>query len=198
MNGLNLPTLLLNKSWNPVHVETVKDSFVKVFAGTAELIQYPTFQGFDFEQWAELPVGDDDDYVRTTGGNILAPKIVRLIKYDRIPIFDIKLTRKNLLVRDGHRCCYTNEPLTYRNATIDHIMPQSRGGRHRWDNVVISSSRANRKKGARTPDEAGMPLLRKPYKPRWNPLYTSCVPRPPSEWNHLMKPYAKTIAATAG
>jgi len=72
------------------------------------------------------------------------------------------LSRRNVLRRDGFRCqyCQGRDRLT-----VDHVLPKSRGGRHVWTNLVAACNQCNNKKGNRIPEEAGMPLRRKPFRP---------------------------------
>ena len=49
--------------------------------------------------------------------------------------------------------------------TRDHVQPKSRGGRDCYENLVIACKACNNRKGDRTPEEAGMPLLAVPFKP---------------------------------
>jgi 5-methylcytosine-specific restriction endonuclease McrA len=82
------------------------------------------------------------------------------VKYHKL---DVILTRRNILVRDNHQCQYCDSrkgPLT-----MDHVMPKNRGGEETWENLVVACQKCNRKKGSRTPDEAKMPLNKKPLKP---------------------------------
>ena len=53
---------------------------------------------------------------------------------------------------------------------LDHIVPRAHGGRTSWENVVCSCLPCNLSKGARTPEQAGMKLLRRPTRPRWTPF----------------------------
>tara|TARA_Y100000310_G_C20677963_1_gene814188 strand:- start:1306 stop:1917 length:612 start_codon:yes stop_codon:yes gene_type:complete len=184
---LNRPSLRLNKNWTPVDIDTVKKSLIKVFCGQALIIDTDDYQTYDFEGWAELPLKDGDDFIQTTSSRVRVPEVILLTQYGKIPFFDVKLTRKNLLIRDGHRCAYTNKPLTPRTATIDHIRPKSRGGRNDWNNVVIASLEANSRKGNRTPSQAGMKLLRTPHAPTWSPLFTSCLSSIPESWKQFIK-----------
>jgi 5-methylcytosine-specific restriction endonuclease McrA len=72
------------------------------------------------------------------------------------------LNRQNIFKRDGQRCqyCGTSEDLT-----LDHVIPKSRGGQSKWDNLTTACKRCNSRKGDFTPEEANMPLQQKPYKP---------------------------------
>jgi 5-methylcytosine-specific restriction endonuclease McrA len=55
---------------------------------------------------------------------------------------------------------------------MDHVHPKSKGGLTEWENIVVSCTDCNSYKANRTPEEAGMTLLRKPVKPRMNIFQT--------------------------
>lgn len=77
------------------------------------------------------------------------------------------LTNSALFARDRNLCLYCGEVFSRGHLTRDHVIPQSRGGRDRWENVVSACLACNVRKGARTPAEAAMPLLAVPYRPSW-------------------------------
>jgi len=77
----------------------------------------------------------------------------------------ISLTNRYLFRRDNHTCLYCGARFPVVQLTRDHIIPRSRGGKDTWTNVATACSRCNHAKGARTPEEAGMPLLAVPFKP---------------------------------
>lgn len=85
-----------------------------------------------------------------------------------------------------HNCQYTGQRLTSRNATMDHIVPRSRGGKTEWSNVVICSFEANIKKGNKTLAEAGLKLLKKPTAPKWHPLYSYVIQNRPACWDKFI------------
>ena len=95
-------------------------------------------------------------------GKYELPIIIRLVKYVPLPYKEAILSRKNIYLRDNHTCQYCGKS---GNLTIDHVMPRSRGGEDRWENVVASCVRCNNKKSDRTPEEAGMKLKGVPFKP---------------------------------
>lgn len=81
-----------------------------------------------------------------------------------------RLTNKRLFARDGYRCMYCGHVYSERNLSADHILPTSRGGEDRWENVVTACSgpktnQCNSRKDNRTPEEANMPLLALPFAP---------------------------------
>lgn len=77
----------------------------------------------------------------------------------------IALNNRFLFRRDNFICLYCGEQFPATLLTRDHILPRSRGGKDSWTNVATACTRCNRVKGARTPEEAGMPLLAVPFRP---------------------------------
>jgi 5-methylcytosine-specific restriction endonuclease McrA len=65
-------------------------------------------------------------------------------------------------MRDRYTCQYCQQVLNTGDLTLDHVIPRSRGGETTWENLVACCNLCNNKKGNRTPDEAGMKLLRPP------------------------------------
>ncbi len=111
------------------------------------------------------------------------PSIVKLSMYVKVPYKRIILSRKNILRRDGHRCQFCGRSdLTL---TIDHVMPISRGGEDSWENLVCACVKCNNRKGDRTPDEAAMPLIRRPMRPNHVSFISHFVARMDERW----KPY---------
>ena len=122
----------------------------------------------DFGQWRKLPVRELDDGLPIIGGELRVPRVLHLQRYDRAPRVAVRLTRRNLMLRDQHQCQYCSRRPSLRDLNVDHVIPRSRGGSDSWENLVVSCRSCNLKKGRRTPDEAGMSLLRTPQKPRWS------------------------------
>ena len=81
-----------------------------------------------------------------------------------------KFSSRSLWERDGGRCQYTGRRLERDEGNIDHVIPRSRGGDTSWDNCVIADKRVNTRKADKTPDEAGLQLLRQPATPREVPV----------------------------
>ena len=100
--------------------------------------------------------------IKTGSGIFKLPLHLALKKYVYIPFRDLSPSRKNIFKRDDYICQYCFCKLEYTNATVDHVIPRSKGGRHEWQNVVTSCLKCNRKKGDRTPKEANMPLSKNP------------------------------------
>ena len=75
----------------------------------------------------------------------------------------VPYSRSGLFIRDRDTCAYCLGP----GDTMDHIMPKSRGGAAEWTNAVVACRACNGRKADRTPEEAGMPLLRVPFAPTY-------------------------------
>lgn len=147
-------TLLLNSSFEPLKVVSWKKAVVMVLLGKVEVIE---------------------EYNRRIRGirfSLPLPAVIRLNRYikKRTPI--IKFSRVNLYIRDAGRCQYCGIPFSQKELTYDHVIPRSKGGETEWTNVVTCCVPCNLKKGGRTPEEAGMSLIRKPKAPIWIPLLT--------------------------
>jgi 5-methylcytosine-specific restriction endonuclease McrA len=164
---LTLPVLLLNRHYAPVSVTTARRAIVLLYGGAALALDQRG-ETHDFRTWLGLPVRDEDDRLTTVGGALRVPRVLHLLRYDRAPRFTVRLTRKNLMLRDGQQCQYCGKRPSLRELNVDHVLPRSRGGGDCWENLVVSCRACNLKKGRRTPEEAGMRLLRLPQKPRWS------------------------------
>lgn len=125
-----------------------------------------------FAEKAEKPFNHTDHYkIKTTSGYFELPSVIILREYVRVPYFRSKSpSKRNVYRRDGHKCQYCGCHLNSKNASIDHVMPRSRGGGHSWDNIVSACKPCNRKKSNRTPEEARMPLHNTPSAPTRNAI----------------------------
>jgi len=77
------------------------------------------------------------------------------------------LTNVSLFARDQYLCMYCGNDCNRQHLTRDHVKPVSQGGRDIWENVVSACFHCNSRKGGRTPQQAGMPLLAVPFRPSW-------------------------------
>jgi 5-methylcytosine-specific restriction endonuclease McrA len=105
---------------------------------------------------------DEFAEIRTGTGIFKLPLHLALKKYVNIPFKELSPCRKNIFRRDDYNCQYCDVKLNSENATIDHVLPRCRGGKHEWNNVVTCCLKCNRKKGDKTPQEANMPLAKLP------------------------------------
>lgn len=138
--------LVLNQNYEPIGVITARKAIVLLWLHKAELLE--TYDG---------------KHIRAVSTSMPFPSVLRLGSYIRIPYKNIILSRKNILRRDGHRCQFCGRGDL--SLTVDHVMPASRGGEDTWENLVCACVKCNNKKGDRTPEEAAMPLRRRPMRP---------------------------------
>ena len=108
--------------------------------------------------------------IRTPTRAIRIPRVIQLVHYDRLPRREVRFTRRNIFFRDRNRCQYCGKVFPQRRLNLDHVVPLSRGGASSWTNVVCACIECNSRKGSRTPDEAGMHLVRAPRKPAGHPV----------------------------
>ena len=168
---LNSKVLVLNRSYLPVHVTSVKRAFALLYQGVARAVdeQYRTF---DFDSWRDLACEVHHERVGVIGGAVRVPRVLLLIAYERVPKRHVRFSRFNIYARDGNTCQYCGRRLPRTELNLDHVKPRSRGGLSTWENVVCSCHICNRRKGGRTPEEAGMLLIRRPQRPQWTPFST--------------------------
>ena len=146
-------TLVLNSGFEPVKVVEWQRAIVMLLNEKAVLVA--VYQG----------------RIKAVSRSFARPKVIRLKRYVNVLKGmgqSVPYSRINVFRRDDFICQYCEKQLNSSTATIDHILPQSRGGLNSWTNTVCACECCNRRKGNRTPEEAGMTLIRAPKKP--NPL----------------------------
>ena len=162
MNG---HVLLLNQDYSALTICSVQRAVVLILLRKAELVE-----------------AQPDRFVRSPSTRVPWPSIVRLKAFVSVPYKKVMLSRKNILRRDRHECQYCGST---RRLTVDHVMPKSRGGRDTWENLVAACTSCNNRKGDHTPEEARMPLRRKPFRPSYVMFIRDYVGRVDDCW----KPY---------
>ena len=169
---LDRATLVLNRSWRPVHVTTVRRALVMVFREAARIVCPESLSTFTFEEWICQPVVNETNAIRSPSVRIQAPEVVLLSRYDRVPCHEAPFTRRNLFLRDDFTCQYCGRRCANDHLSVDHVLPRSRGGTTSWENCVLACVGCNARKADRTLKEAGLRLLRAPVRPRWTPYLT--------------------------
>lgn len=188
VESLDLPVLLVNRLFQPVQITTARRGFLLLYGGSALAID-EAGDLHDFQSWKRLPVRDADDGLPIVGGALRVPRVLHLRRYDRARRPTVRLTRRNLMLRDGHQCQYCLRRPSLRDLNIDHVVPRSRGGEDTWENLVTACRACNLRKGRRTPEEAAMRLVRPPSKPRWSTSAQLLLgsPHPFKEWDPFLK-----------
>jgi len=176
---MSADVLLLNSTFEPLGVVRLERAVRLLFQRKAEVIH------------------DDGRLVRSESLSFPLPLVVRLLYYVTHRRKKVALTKKNVLLRDDYRCAYCS----IRGAgemTVDHVIPRSRGGRSTWENLVASCSTCNGRKRDRTPDEARMPLTKRPREPRFIPWIVVKRNTVPGEWAKYLTLYSVGIEERVG
>jgi len=168
---LNSSVLVLNRLFLPIHVTSVRRAFSLLYRETASAVN-ENYETFDFGSWSERggSLNGSGDYIRTLSGPIPVPRVIVLRHFDRVPSRHVRFSRANVFSRDTLTCQYCLSMPPRSQLNLDHVIPRSQGGRTTWENVVCCCVSCNRRKGGRTPVQAGFRLPRKPVRPRWTPL----------------------------
>lgn len=163
--------LVLNASYEPLNVCSVRRAHVLVWKGKAEVVE---------------ATGKP---LRSAAEKYVWPHVIRLLNYVRVPkSVQRKISRRALFARDGWRCQYCGTETG--KLTLDHIVPRSRGGDSIWENVVTSCAPCNLRKGNRTLDEVGMRLSTQPRPPAPALFVTLSAPRIPDGWQPYLSAFA--------
>ena len=167
---MNEWTLLLNSSFEPLKVVSWKKAVIMVLLEKVEVVE------------------EYDHVVRGVRLSLTLPAVIRLNRFVKKRTTIFNFSRKNLYVRDGGRCQYCGTAFDPKELTYDHVFPRSRGGQTEWTNVATCCTTCNLKKGGRTPEEAGMSLIRKPKAPIWIPLLTVSLglKETPDPWKNYL------------
>lgn len=166
---LNSSVLVLNRSYLPIHVTSVRRAFSLLYQGIARAVD-AQYQTFDFDEWRQLAVARDAEAIGTAAGRIRVPRVIVLVVFDRLPKRHVRFSRINLMARDNFQCQYCGVKPSRGELNLDHVVPRALGGRSTWENVVTSCVDCNRRKGGSTPRQARMKLRSRPERPRWTPL----------------------------
>jgi 5-methylcytosine-specific restriction endonuclease McrA len=168
--------LVLNASYEPLNVTTVRRAHVLVFKGKAEVLEK-----------LERPL-----HSATT--SFPWPHVIRLVRYVRVPrAVQRKISRRALFARDGWRCVYCGTAAS--RLTLDHVVPRSRGGDSVWENVVTACAPCNHRKGDRTLEEAMMELRFPPRAPAPVLFIQLAAPKIPDGWQPYLSAYGAATAA---
>ncbi len=161
--------LVLNRHWLAVDAVTPAEAFSHLSAGSARALEIgrgESIRPLGWEEWRDLPATGGALSIGTPRGRVRIPAVILLTCFGRVPLHIPRFGLRGVWLRDGGRCQYTGRELRPGEGDIDHVVPRSRGGPTSWENCVLADRRVNRRKGAKTPDEAGLRLLRRPVAPR--------------------------------
>ena len=204
MTIMDKPIVLkLNRSWQPVGFATVGKSVTDLCADTACFaldIDYTIVDGqpdfdkpaslipVDWDRWITLPIRSWDLVIHTPNIEVRVPTVLIARNYDRMPLrqFRGNPSLEQIWERDNGVDQYTGKVLDFSEASVDHVLPVSKGGGHSWNNKVLTHKQINYKKGNKLNEEAGLKLLRTPTIPKAVPMMS--VIRTPKhvDWKHFL------------
>jgi 5-methylcytosine-specific restriction endonuclease McrA len=170
---LERQTLVLNKNWEPIQLTSVKEAISLVAKGSARILDREGM-AHDLKSWNDLSklraeLGENA-VIRSCHLSLVQPKVILLTTYEKLGERSVVLSRKNIFKRDRYTCMYCGKQPGPEELTIDHVQPKSRGGMMSWLNCTLACVECNKRKANRTPEEAGMKLRKKPFKPTWKAL----------------------------
>jgi 5-methylcytosine-specific restriction endonuclease McrA len=159
--------LVLNATFEPINVCTVRRAVVLLLKSKAEVIE------------------QSDRELHSERMTMSRPAVIRLVQYVNVPrdVHRRKITRRAVFARDGWACQYCGSRSTL---TVDHVVPRSKGGSSTWDNIVASCAPCNRRKGDQLPRQVGMHPVRKPRIPGPQVFIHVASPTIPENWKQYL------------
>jgi 5-methylcytosine-specific restriction endonuclease McrA len=159
--------LVLNATYEPINVCTVRRAVVLLLKEKAEVIEH--------SQWE----------LHSATRTLARPVVIRLVSYVRIPrdTHRRKITRRAVFARDNWTCQYCGSRTSL---TVDHVVPRSKGGGSSWENIVASCAPCNRRKGNALPRQAGMRLRKQPRTPSPHVFIHVATSTIPSAWQQYL------------
>ena len=207
MNVINQPVLSLNASWQAIGTKTVKDALIAMLGGDEG--NNPPAVAIDMEfvvdgdgnvdwdspvntnpvgwdVWKNLPVRDYDLAVHTSNMVIRAPRVIIQPNYAKMPMVKPRPTKEAIRKRDAGIDQYTGKILSWKDGNIDHVIPRAQGGKNTFENMVWCHKDINSKKADKTPEQAGLKLIRKPYAPKSMPISATINVAHHPSWIHFL------------
>ena len=191
ISHLHQQVLVLNRLWQAVNICSVRRAITLLFQGHAQVVQNSadgSFRTFDFCEWHDFSIQEPHpESIHTISFKLRVPRVIMLLMFDRLPKKEVKFTRLNIFERDKNTCQYCGKVFDRRDLNLDHVIPRDRGGPTNWENIVCSCIPCNTRKANRSPQEAGLHLVRKPKRPKWRPFVQVNIGFPYHEsWKHFL------------
>jgi 5-methylcytosine-specific restriction endonuclease McrA len=192
--------LVLNRSWQAIGVKPLHKAIKGLAAGTHKAVdmEFPIVDGqpdyseyikcdaIDWADWVHLPIQSYDSWITTPKVQIRFPTVVITKNYDKMPMIRPRLTKRAIWIRDNGICQVSGKALSYKNGSVDHIIPKHRGGKDTWENLALMDLKLNNLKGNKTIEEMGWKLLKKPNKVNAVPALVSIKKTHPS-WTPFLR-----------
>jgi 5-methylcytosine-specific restriction endonuclease McrA len=159
--------LVLNATYEPINVCSVRRAVVLLLKEKAELLERATWE------------------LHAESTTVPRPVVIRLVSYVRVPrdTHKRKITRRAVFARDSWTCQYCG---SRSNLTVDHVIPRSKGGLSTWENIVASCAPCNRRKGDLLPHQVRMHPRNAPRTPRPEVFIHVASPTIPAAWRQYL------------
>ena len=161
-NLLNSAVLVLNANYSPMTVCTAKRAISLYYLNKIDVLS------------------NYNEKVHSPSISLDLPSIIKIKTYIKNNSMAVEISRKNVVVRDDYTCQYCKKK--NKSLTVDHVIPKFRGGQDSWENLVAACKNCNQIKGERTPEEARMPLIRKPKRPNRIHYFQRLVKKKQVDW----------------
>mgnify|MGYP000281159712 FL=1 len=161
-NLLSSAVLVLNANYSPMTICTAKRAISLYFLNKIDVLS------------------NYDDKINSPSLSLDLPSVIKIKTYIKNSNMSVEISRKNILARDGYKCQYCGAQS--KALTVDHVIPKFRNGLDSWENLVAACKNCNQIKGEKTPEEAKMPLLKKPKRPNRIHYFQRLVKKKQADW----------------
>jgi len=164
---LNKKVLVLDKNYRPIRITSVRGAIYLVFREAANVLD-DDYNVFTLSEWLRhsahrKEVGDKEFKALRSVNNVFGvPNTIILKNYIQRKVRNPACTKMNVFIRDMYQCQYCSTKLPQGHATVDHVIPRSKGGDLTWENAVTSCRECNNLKGSKTLLQCNMKLLKRP------------------------------------
>jgi len=175
---MNAKTLILTKEYSPHKIVSWDRALMMLFQGKIRVVEEYMGDEHIAGTIEAARQGDFKNVVQALGTRvepgkdlkIRVPSVASLIRAVGSVKRGVKFSRINVFTRDGFKCQYCGARKKMVELNYDHVVPRHLGGRTVWENIVTSCYPCNSEKANRTPEQAGMKLRKRPYKPKTLPM----------------------------
>jgi len=136
--------LVLNKNWTPCNIVTVRRAVNIAIKGRGKIIHPETLTPYSFDEWVNISYDvNPNEKLVYKGKPYRIPTIICAIFYNDLHLKFTQLNHQNIYKRDNYKCVYCGSS---KDLTWDHIVPECRGGKTSWTNLVTCCRKCNNDK----------------------------------------------------
>ena len=169
--------LVLNNHWLPVEIVHARDCFRLMCKAHALAVDTSlesedgAYRTHTIESWIDMHSSDHYDTINTPNIEVHVPEMIVLTNYDKLPKRFVTFNKQNLFLRDNYTCAYCQCEVTDSNGTVDHIVPQAKGGQNTWENCITACKDCNQKKADHDPVGEFKPKKKATEPSHINPIF---------------------------